>query len=228
LLDVRIVAAANVLLAGEVDAGRFRADLFYRLCGSRVVLPPLRERREDIGLLAKHYATLAAHKRSLPISLSENALATLTDFHWPGNVRQLRMVVEGLVEEDDTGLVTPAAVRAALRGSSGAHIGGMALPSAVRESAGALALEALLIRCNWDTFEVARRLGVTRKTVYARIARFGIFIPEKYARRRSMTPSAAFTSERLACDHEQLVDGASRIASARGAPASAEAKLRLV
>jgi two-component system C4-dicarboxylate transport response regulator DctD len=70
LLDVRIVAAANVLLAGEVDAGRFRADLFYRLCGSRVVLPPLRERREDIGLLAKHYATLAAHKRSLPISLT--------------------------------------------------------------------------------------------------------------------------------------------------------------
>jgi DNA-binding NtrC family response regulator len=97
--DFRLVAATNRDLAGEVQAGRFRKDLFYRIHGVKVVIPPLRDRPEDIPLLVDHFA------RQLPMAkrFSSGALAALASHDWPGNVRELHFAVEraGLLAEAD-------------------------------------------------------------------------------------------------------------------------------
>jgi DNA-binding NtrC family response regulator len=94
-IDVRIVAATNRDLAGEVEAGRFRGDLFYRLNVFPIENPPLRDRREDIPLLAEHFIQAAARRlRRPPARLSEAALRQLMTRDWPGNIRELENVIE--------------------------------------------------------------------------------------------------------------------------------------
>lgn len=91
-VDVRIIAATNVDLAGAVRQGKFRADLFYRINSIRLVLPPLRERPEDILLIAQHFLKMYAPQRGLQIS--PEAQQALLSYHWPGNVRELRNMME--------------------------------------------------------------------------------------------------------------------------------------
>jgi DNA-binding NtrC family response regulator len=86
--DVRIIAATNRNLAEEVHAQRFRQDLYYRLAVARVRLPPLRERREDISVLARRFAT------DLGVELPGELLAALESYEWPGNIRELRNAIE--------------------------------------------------------------------------------------------------------------------------------------
>jgi DNA-binding NtrC family response regulator len=94
-VDARIVAATNRDLPSMVESGRFRADLFYRLSGVELVVPPLRVRSDDIPLLADHFV---AHHRSLRVvSLSPPAMEALGLYDWPGNVRQLMRVLERAV-----------------------------------------------------------------------------------------------------------------------------------
>jgi DNA-binding NtrC family response regulator len=94
-IDVRIVAATNRDLAAEVEAGRFRGDLFYRLNVFPIDNPPLRDRREDIPLLAEHFIQAAARRlRRPPARLTEAALRQLMTRDWPGNIRELENVIE--------------------------------------------------------------------------------------------------------------------------------------
>jgi two-component system response regulator HydG len=93
--DVRIVAATNRDLAAEVEAGRFREDLFYRLNVISVTAPPLRARREDIPLLVDHFLGVYCKKNGRPrLNVSSEVMAKLLDYSWPGNVRQLENVIE--------------------------------------------------------------------------------------------------------------------------------------
>ncbi|WP_407330828.1 sigma-54-dependent transcriptional regulator [Enterovibrio sp. 27052020O] len=94
-VDVRIVAATNRNLHDEVEAGRFRKDLFYRLNVLSVELPPLRERVEDIGLLLNHFSDVLARDLGLkPVVWSEEELAAMKHYDWPGNIRELKNTVE--------------------------------------------------------------------------------------------------------------------------------------
>lgn len=98
-VDVRVIAATNRNLEDEVAAGRFREDLFYRLSVVRIVLPPLRERREDVPLLVKHFLRSAAYNRrpdgTLKVKgVSRDALNAMVQYAWPGNVRELVNVME--------------------------------------------------------------------------------------------------------------------------------------
>jgi len=97
-VDVRVVASTNRELGGEIAAGRFREDLFYRLNVVPIRVPSLRDRREDIPLLARHFMQRAAEAARLPPrDFGEDALAALQSYSWPGNVRQLRNVVDWLL-----------------------------------------------------------------------------------------------------------------------------------
>jgi two-component system nitrogen regulation response regulator NtrX len=97
-VDVRVVASSNRDLAAEIAAGRFREDLFYRLSVVPIRVPPLRERREDIPLLARHFMTRSAEAAGLtPRDFGEDALAALQSYEWPGNVRQLRNAIDWLL-----------------------------------------------------------------------------------------------------------------------------------
>jgi two-component system response regulator AtoC len=132
-VDVRVIAATNSDLEADVNAGRFRADLFYRLNVIRIDLPPLRERVEDIPLLARHFAReIAARLGRRPPVLPESAAALLQGYPWPGNARELRNVVERamiLAPGDTLGAFDlPASGRAAI--AVPAAGGGPAMPGA--------------------------------------------------------------------------------------------------
>ena len=93
--DVRIVAATNSNLFDAIERGKFREDLYYRLSTVDIVLPPLRERKEDIHLLFRKFASDFAHKYKMPpLKLDDNAVQMLQKFRWSGNIRQLRNVAE--------------------------------------------------------------------------------------------------------------------------------------
>jgi two-component system response regulator AtoC len=101
-LDVRVIAASNRDLRTEGEAGRFRSDLFYRLSVIQIDIPPLRDRGEDVRLLAEHYlASFKERLRKNIDSISEEALETFSRYEWPGNVRELRNVIErAMILED--------------------------------------------------------------------------------------------------------------------------------
>ncbi|MGH7115909.1 MAG: sigma-54-dependent transcriptional regulator [Stellaceae bacterium] len=97
-VDVRVVASSNRELAGEISGGRFREDLFYRLNVVPIKVPPLRARREDIPLMARHFMARSSEAARLaPRELGEDAMAALQAYSWPGNVRQLRNVIDWLL-----------------------------------------------------------------------------------------------------------------------------------
>ncbi len=109
-VDVRVVAATNRDLEAEVAAGRFREDLFYRLSVVRLILPPLRKRKEDLPLLVDHFLTQAKYNRVRDggqkiAGLSRAALDKLLEYDWPGNVRELANVIERAVSFADTDTV---------------------------------------------------------------------------------------------------------------------------
>lgn len=105
--DVRVIAATNVDLQKAIRAGRFREDLFYRLSTITILVPPLRERIEDIGVLFRKFAgDVAAEYAMPPITLDAEALRKLQAYPWPGNIRQLRHVVEEISIVEPSRLVT--------------------------------------------------------------------------------------------------------------------------
>ncbi|MFB3908558.1 MAG: sigma 54-interacting transcriptional regulator [Candidatus Eisenbacteria bacterium] len=94
-LDVRVIAATNQDLKRECEAGRFRRDLYYRLSVFPIELPPLRQRPEDIELLAKHFLDITTRRLNFPeVWLTDQAVEQLAAYHWPGNIRELRNVIE--------------------------------------------------------------------------------------------------------------------------------------
>src|SRR5262249_23499897 len=97
-VDVRVIAATNKDLTSEVSAGRFREDLYYRLSVFPILVPPLRERREDIGILAEAFVrTLCKKVGRDPIELTPDSIRRLRAYHWQGNVRELQNVVERVI-----------------------------------------------------------------------------------------------------------------------------------
>lgn len=97
-VDVRVIVATNRNLAQEVKAGRFRADLYYRLSIFPIHLPPLRERPEDIALLAEHFAQKYSRKLNNPYrGIKQKAMRQLLTYEWPGNIRELENLVEQAV-----------------------------------------------------------------------------------------------------------------------------------
>ena len=95
-VDVRIVAATNKDLAARLNEGSFREDLFFRLAVIPIMVPPLRERKEDIKLLADHFVSLYSDGKVPVIRFGKEAMDILVQYHWPGNVRELKNLLERL------------------------------------------------------------------------------------------------------------------------------------
>jgi len=167
--DVRVLAATNKNLFREVEAGRFRDDLYYRLNVITVHLPLLRERKEDIPLLAQHFLKKYSLKEGKRVAkFSSNAMQALMDYEWPGNVRQLENAVSHAVIL-----------------AQGEVIRGRHLPRFLREATDASVSPSLadnerrlllrvLTEANWNKHDAARRLQVSRSTLYSKIHRYGL------------------------------------------------------
>lgn len=167
-VDVRIVAATHRDLETEVREGRFREDLYFRIGIIPIRVPPLREHPEDIPALAEHFlAGLSrAHRRRL--RLSDAALERLTGFHWPGNVRQLRSVLECSAALSDGELIDADDLR--LSGDKGCDRPG----TLNLEELEAWAIRQALKQSSGNITQAARALGVARDTLASRMKKFGI------------------------------------------------------
>ena len=173
--NVRIIAATNRDLCVEVQAGRFRADLYYRLAVVRLEIPPLASRREDIAPIARHLVAELAREMgcSVPV-LDPAAIAELQRRNWPGNVRELRNALEhALVVADDPGVLCAGDFPPALPGNPQAspsfEIDGTPMPNAAvltRDSV----LDAIRA-CDGQKAQAARMLRVSRTTLYRYLQR---------------------------------------------------------
>ena len=191
-VDVRVIAATNKPLADEVEAGRFREDLFYRLNAVQVTIPPLRERAQDIPALARHLLARIAQQPGLKeLGITDDALAVLNDYSWPGNVRQLQnalfraaVLCEGdaLTRTDFPEIATSNAKQARaphLAPQQMATSGGVTLFRPDGNLRALEEIEADVIRLAIGHYrgrmtEVARRLGIGRSTLYRKLGELGI------------------------------------------------------
>jgi two-component system response regulator PilR (NtrC family) len=169
-VDVRVIAATNAPLETLVEQKRFREDLFYRLQVIPIRTPPLRERREDIPLLAQHFLERFAQQMGKRVAkVSQEAMSLLQGFAWPGNVRQLENVIERAVALETTEAVLPErlpdTIRSPTRPESLPAIGdGFSLDSYLLAVEGRLLSEAV-DRAQGDRGEAARLLGISPRSL---------------------------------------------------------------
>jgi DNA-binding NtrC family response regulator len=171
-VDVRVIAATNLDLAGEVKAKRFREDLYYRLNVIEVHMPALRERPEDIPLLALHFTKKYAEPMNKPVAgLTEGALALLMDYAWPGNVRELENVIERGVTLTRGEKIGSEDLPQAVRGDSGDRH--MIEEAAEKTRTLAEVERAYILRVMEKTagnkYQAAQVLGIDRKTLYRKL-----------------------------------------------------------
>lgn len=169
-VDVRVISATNADLNLEVNEGRFRQDLLFRLNTIEIHLPPLRERKEDIPLLASHYLAQMARRYRKPVAGFEPAaLQVLRDHPWPGNVRELCHVVERavLMAGDKTVRAADLALRPVKEG--GGRMEDMSL-----EEVEAFLVKKALARHNGNVSQAAEALGLSRSALYRRLQRYGL------------------------------------------------------
>ncbi len=183
-VDVRVVTATNKNLQEEVRAGRFREDLLYRLNVVTLRVPPLKDRKDDIPILADYFLARKAKSKNAK-RLSPGAVRLLMEHDWPGNVRELEHVLEGaillstgeVIEESDLAMYfhrperavvaaveVPVAVPAA---------GGLSLEELEREH-----IERVLRQNNFSRTKTADALGISKKTLYLKIKRYGMNVGE--------------------------------------------------
>jgi two-component system response regulator AtoC len=190
-VDVRFVAATNRDLEGEIAQGRFRADLFFRLNGFQLRVPPLRERRSDIIEIARGFLAQAAGEAGLQApELSSEVLEVLAGYSWPGNVRELRNVIERAVLLCVDGIITLEHLpidkmqQHVTQGAS-AFLATSAEDDALDAALAArerLRLEAALAQHGGNQTHAARALGISRGTLLARMDAYSLTRPRKRPR----------------------------------------------
>ncbi len=174
-VDVRIVAATNKNLEQLITEKRFREDLFYRLNVVSLHLPPLRDRVEDIPLLAEHFLRKFAEINQKPVSrISPEALEMLSRFGWPGNARELENVVERAVTLSQHSIILPEDLPARMR-TEPAMVNANILPSHISLSElEKLYIQKVLEQTGWNKKKAADILGIDRRTLYRMASRYGI------------------------------------------------------
>ncbi len=179
-VDVRVLAATNVPVERLVESGKLREDLYYRLNVFTLALPPLRDRREDVPLLAQHFLTKFVEENGgIVLGFADEAMSLLMAHDWPGNGRELRNVVERAVILCPEGEIGPHHLPKSVRGSRrvaeslAATPGAVTIPvgSSIHDAERSLILETLEA-CGGNRTRTARILGITAKTLYSKLRRY--------------------------------------------------------
>lgn len=177
-VDVRVIAATNKDLAEEIRNDRFREDLYYRLNVVPIELPPLRERRDDIPMLVKHFTMLMVRNgRASRKHFTEGALNRLKAMDWPGNVRQLRNAVERFLILSEGGEIRTKDVRLLSGGTAGAVVRELlssSLFADFKDRAEQTFIEHKLREHDWNITETARSVGMPRSNLYKKIGKYGL------------------------------------------------------
>jgi len=174
-IDVRVIAATHRDLAAEVKAGRFREDLYYRLKVVTLTVPPLRERPDDIPVLARHFLSRAARTFGVPpAALTPPLLEALTTFDWPGNVRELENVLESAVALSPDGTIDLALLPkkgAPPRGPEEEPAAGLKERLEATERG---LIVAALDAAKGNVSEAARQLRIGRATLHDKLKKYSL------------------------------------------------------
>ncbi len=186
---MRIISAANCSLRREAEAGRFRWDLFYRLHILTLRTPPLRERRQDIPLLANHYLQYlipalkalnsvpgASDQCAIPVGFSAAAMTKLMSFSWPGNVRELQNVIEKAVALAEGPAIEPQNLDFSARPSTGETL--LQQKNRMVYDFTHQKLLEVLSEHDWNYKESAKACGMDRRTFYALVVNHGLKSPQ--------------------------------------------------
>lgn len=177
-LDVRVIAATNRPIEEDVEQGRFREDLYYRLKVVTLVVPPLRERREDIPLLADSLILRCASRLKLPMPvIAPEAQTMLMESDWPGNVRELEHALERALILSRGGLITPAELETGEARQAGDALGTVPLEQGFHLAVAKLEqslVERALVRCKGNKTRAAELLKINRRLLYDKMKEFGI------------------------------------------------------
>ena len=177
-VDVRIIAATNKDLLKEIEAGRFRDDLYYRLNVVTIAMPPLRKRSEDIPMLAQHFLEQFSERNRKQIKgFTPQAMDRLLRHEWPGNVRELMNAVERAVvlaraeylDQDEFPLISRRTGSEGELPFEGAASGDLPLDEVEKAT-----ILRILEHTNGNKSEAARRLGITRRTLHKKLKLYGV------------------------------------------------------
>lgn len=177
-VDIRLVTATNSNLAERVDEKQFRSDLFYRLNVFPILIPPLRERREDITLLVRHFVQKYGRRMKRRIdAIPTSAMRALSEYHWPGNIRELENFIERAVILSNGSELQPPLAELAKRKEPSSMLVGSASYSTTLEEAEREHILRALKAARWvlgGTSGAAARLGMKRTTLQYRMKKLGI------------------------------------------------------
>ncbi|MFH0989076.1 MAG: sigma-54 dependent transcriptional regulator [bacterium] len=183
-VDVRVISATNKNLLAEVQAGRFREDLLYRLKVVNILLPPLKDRKEDIPILAEYF--LKRKSKSSQKRFHPNALEMLLSYDWPGNIRELEHVIEGavvlcqsdVIEQKDLWM-NPTILHTSTPAVAQPQIVSEPQKSMTLEEIENIHIEKTLKMHHGNRQKTAQALGITPKTLYLKIKRHNLKIPRE-------------------------------------------------
>jgi transcriptional regulator with PAS, ATPase and Fis domain len=174
--DVRIIAATNKELEEAIQGTGFRKDLYFRLNSARIILPALRERREDIILLIANFIYQACNQFQKPLKkLSSSAKALFLDYPWPGNIRELKSVIESAVMVADSEYITISDLPMNLQHYATGHrdeIGSKAIRN-IEEGERSIIVDALR-QTNGNKAKAAEALGISTRTLYRKLEKFAL------------------------------------------------------
>jgi transcriptional regulator with PAS, ATPase and Fis domain len=172
--DVRVIAATNRDITVALASGQFREDLYYRLKVFEIALPPLRERKEDILLLAESFIQEIGPNVGACAGISKEARDALLAYSWPGNVRELRNAIERAIILCAGGLITAAHLPLPQNGGNGRGSASVATAGKSLEDVERALVENALKDARNNKAQAARLLGITRAQLYSRIQKYGI------------------------------------------------------
>jgi DNA-binding NtrC family response regulator len=169
-VSVRLVSATNASLGEEVDSGRFRRDLLFRLNTIQIELPPLRDRREDIPALASHFLKQHAQRyRKNLTGFEPAAMQALLDHPWPGNIRELDHAVERGVLMSLGAVIRLGELWLRIDREQGSRIEDMSL-----EAVEGFLIKKAMARTDGNVSQAAKALGLSRSALYRRLQRYGL------------------------------------------------------
>ncbi|MHB1158538.1 MAG: sigma-54-dependent transcriptional regulator [Phycisphaerales bacterium] len=174
-VDVRLISATNHDLDKLIGQGRFREDLMFRIKGVRVHIPPLRERREDIGPLVRHYVERFSKKLDKPVNrVTDDAMIALTQYQWPGNVRQLINVVQNMVIVCEGEELRFEHIPAEIRSDSDTDASGGSLAGLPLDQLEKHAIRNTLRLAAGNREQAAKMLGIGERTLYRKLKEYGL------------------------------------------------------
>jgi two-component system, NtrC family, response regulator HupR/HoxA len=177
--NVRILAATNKDLQKMVKDGTFREDLFYRLHVINVVVPPLRDRKEDIPILSDHFLTrFSKETNSEKKDIDKKCLNRLMDHDWPGNVRELENEIERIcVLAGDEVMITDEFLSGRIKEKSGNQYPGLRVNGTLKDAVETLEKQLIregLDRNNWNKSKLAKELGISRAGLIMKVEKYGL------------------------------------------------------